>query len=257
MLVDTHAHLYVSEFESDRELMLNRARLAGVEKIVLPNIDRESTAAMMALYAEHPQLCRPAIGLHPCSVEAGRWEDDLQEMRAMLEGEHPFVGIGETGLDLYWDKSTLNIQVAALEVQCSWALEFNLPIILHTREATQQCIDVVKPWAAKGMRGVFHCFSGTVEEAREVAEMGFYLGIGGVITFKKSNLPELVKQVPRELLVLETDAPYLAPVPHRGKRNETAYLSLIAECLGDHLLMGRKAVETLTEENARSLFDRL
>lgn len=237
--------------------MIERARLAGVEKIVLPNIDRDSTAAMMELHASHPQLCYPAIGLHPCSVEAGRWEEDLREMRAMLEGEHPFVGIGETGLDLYWDKSSLDIQIAALEMQCSWALELNMPIILHTREATRQCIDVVKPWAAKGMRGVFHCFSGTVEEAREVAEMGFYLGIGGVITFKKSNLPELVKHVPAELLVLETDAPYLAPVPHRGKRNETAYLSLVAECLGDHLLMGRKAVEALTTGNALRLFDRI
>ena len=257
MLVDTHAHLYVAEFESDRLLMIERARAVGVEKIVLPNIDRESTASMMELHAQFPSLCLPAIGLHPCSVEAGRWEQDLAEMKALLVADHPFVGIGETGLDLYWDQSTLDIQIAALEAQCAWALEFDLPIILHTREATRQCIDVVKPWAAKGMRGVFHCFSGTVEEAKEVAEMGFFLGIGGVVTFKKSNLPELVKQVPTELLVLETDSPYLAPVPYRGKRNESAYLSLIAETLGEHLLMGPKAIAAVTTANAQRLFKRL
>jgi TatD DNase family protein len=257
MLIDTHAHLYVAEFESDRLQMIERARAAGVEKIVLPNIDRESTASMMDLHAQFPSLCWPAIGLHPCSVEAGRWEQDLAEMKSLLVAGHPFVGIGETGLDLYWDQSTLDIQIAALEEQCRWALEFSLPIILHTREATRQCIDVVKPWAEKGMRGVFHCFSGSVEEAKEVAQMGFFLGIGGVVTFKKSNLPELVRQVPAELLLLETDAPYLAPVPYRGKRNESAYLSLVAEALGEHLLMGPKAVAALTTENAQRLFAKL
>ena len=255
-IIDTHAHLYSAEFDADRDAMISRAVKAGITKIVLPNIDSESIGGMMALAAQYPELCRPAMGLHPCHVLPERWETDLEACYQWLK-KHPFVAVGECGMDLYWDQSTKEIQAEALEVQCSWALEFGLPMIIHSRNATPECIAIVRPWAEKGVKGVFHCFSGTVEEAREITGMDWHLGIGGVVTFKKSDLGSILKQVDSKYLILETDAPYLAPVPYRGKRNESSYLAYVNETLGEHLLMGRKELAKLTTENAQRLFVKL
>jgi TatD DNase family protein len=255
-IIDTHAHLYSTEFDTDRDTMIDRAVKAGITKIVLPNIDSESIGGMMALVEQYPDLCRPAMGLHPCHVLPESWKADLELCYQWLI-KHPFVAVGECGMDLYWDQSTKEIQAEALEVQCSWALEFGLPMIIHSRNATPECIEIVRPWAEKGVKGVFHCFSGTVEEAREITGMDWFLGIGGVITFKKSDLGSILKQVDSTYLILETDAPYLAPVPYRGKRNESSYLAYVNETLGEHLLMGRKEIAKLTTENARRLFVKL
>lgn len=255
-IIDTHAHLYSAEFDADRDAMIGRAVKAGITKIVLPNIDSESIAGMMALAEQYPELCRPAMGLHPCHVFPERWKSDLELCYQWLK-KYPFVAVGECGMDLYWDQSTKEIQAEALEVQCSWALEFGLPMIIHSRNATPECIAIVRPWAEKGVKGVFHCFSGTVQEAQEITGMDWHLGIGGVVTFKKSDLGSILKQVDSRYLILETDAPYLAPVPYRGKRNESSYLAYVNETLGEHLLMGRKELAKLTTENARRLFVKL
>jgi TatD DNase family protein len=255
-IIDTHAHLYSAEFDVDRDAMIERAVKAGLTKIVMPNIDSESIEGMMALTEKYPELCRPSMGLHPCSVQTETWKADLDLCYSWLK-RHPFVAIGECGMDLYWDQSTKEIQAEALEVQCSWALEFELPMIIHSRNATPECIDIIKPWAEKGVIGVFHCFSGTLEEALQITSMGWYLGIGGVITFKKSDLGSICKQVDAKYLLLETDAPYLAPVPYRGKRNESSYLAYVNETLGEHLLAGRREIAKITTENAKRLFSRL
>ena len=255
-IIDTHAHLYSAEFDADRDAMIERAVKSGLTKIVLPNIDSESIGGMMALAEKYPDLCRPAMGLHPCHVLADSWKAELELCYNWLQ-KHPFVAIGECGMDLYWDQSTKVIQAEALEIQCTWAEEFNLPMVIHSRNATPECIEIVRPWAEKGVLGVFHCFSGTVEEAKQITEMGWYLGIGGVITFKKSDLGSIVKQVDSKYLILETDAPYLAPVPYRGKRNESSYLAYVNETLGEHLLAGRKDIAKTTTENARRLFKNL
>jgi len=255
-IIDTHAHLYSAEFDSDRDAMIERAVKAGLTKIVMPNIDSESIDGMMALTEKYPELCRPSMGLHPCSVQPETWKAELDLCYSWLK-KHPFVAIGECGMDLYWDQSTKEIQAEALEIQCSWALEFDLPMIIHSRNATPECIEIIRPWAKKGVLGVFHCFSGTLEEAMEITAMGWYLGIGGVITFKKSDLGIVAKQVDAKYLLLETDAPYLAPVPYRGKRNESSYLAYVNETLGEHLLAGRRKIAKTTTENAKRLFSGL
>jgi TatD DNase family protein len=255
-IIDTHAHLYSAEFDSDRDAMIERAVKAGLTKIVMPNIDSESIEGMMALTEKYPELCRPSMGLHPCSVQPETWEAELDLCYSWLK-KHPFVAIGECGMDLYWDQSTKEIQAEALDIQCSWALEFDLPMIIHSRNATPECIEIIRPWAKKGVLGVFHCFSGTLEEAMEITAMGWYLGIGGVITFKKSDLGSVAKQVDAKYLLLETDAPYLAPVPYRGKRNESSYLAYVNETLGEHLLAGRREIAKTTTENAKRLFSGL
>lgn len=252
-IIDTHAHLYSAEFDADRDAMIERAIKAGLTKIVLPNIDSESIGGMMALAEKYPDLCHPAMGLHPCHVLPDSWNAELALCYDWLK-KYPFVAIGECGMDLYWDQSTKAIQAEALEIQCAWAEEFKLPMVIHSRNATEECIEIVRPWADKDVQGVFHCFSGTVEEAKQITEMGWYLGIGGVITFKKSDLGSIVKQVDPRYLILETDAPYLAPVPYRGKRNESSYLAYVNETLGEHLLVGRKEIAKITTENARRLF---
>lgn len=254
MLIDTHAHVYATEFEPDRDAMRERALRAGVSRIVLPNIDEESVAPMMELVRAHPEFYAPAMGLHPCSVQAETYEQILDSLKKHLQPNHPFVAIGETGLDLFWDKSTLDIQIKALEIQCEWALEHDLPIIIHSRDATTACTDVLEPFIHRGLRGVFHCFSGSVAEAQRIVDLGFYLGIGGVITFKKTNLHEIVNAVPTASLLLETDAPYLAPVPYRGKRNESSYLAYVLDALSQSLMLGKKEVSEITTQNAKRLF---
>ena len=251
--IDTHAHLYSVEFDQDREAIISRAREHGIETIILPAIDSETFDAMMELQYRHPDLCLAANGLHPCSVKPDTLEHELRFCEAQFRSQN-FIALGECGIDLFWDVSTLELQKEALNIQCGWAVERNLPIIIHSRNATAECIEVLKPFISKGLNGVFHCFSGTMEEAATILEMGFYLGIGGVLTFKKSELPNIVKQTGLDRIVLETDAPYLAPVPFRGKRNESAYLRFIADELSSIFMLGSREIAEKTTQNAKTLF---
>lgn len=251
--IDTHAHVYSAEFDTDRAAVIARARQEGIEKIILPAIDSETFDSMMELQRQHPDLCLASNGLHPCSVKAESMEAELRFCEEKMN-THAFVAIGECGIDLYWDQSTFDLQVEALKIQCGWAVEKKLPIIIHSRNATAECIDVLKPFAAKGLTGVFHCFSGSIDEAVEIIEMGFYLGIGGVLTFKKSELPAVVKQTGLDKLILETDSPYLAPVPYRGKRNESSYLRHIADEMSNIFMLGSHEIAEITSQNAKSLF---
>jgi TatD DNase family protein len=255
-LSDTHTHLYLPEFDNDRNAMIHRAFEAGVTEIYLPNVDSETISPLHALVDTYPQNCFPMMGLHPCSVKSESMENELALVKHWLD-TRDYVAVGEIGLDLYWDKTTLDIQIEALKRQCEWAIEKELPVVLHCRESTAESIDVIRPFAERGLKGVFHCFSGTLEEAKMAIEMDFFLGIGGVLTFKKSGLAEIVSQIPLEYLVLETDAPYLAPVPFRGKRNESAYIRNILEALSDIRRIGKNELAEITTTNARRLFKRL
>jgi len=250
---DTHAHLYSRKFDSDRPDMIRRAVAAGVTRMYLPNIDAESIAGMLALEASFPEHCFAMMGLHPCSVQPDTYEQELALVEKWL-GDRRWAGIGETGIDLYWDKTTLGIQQAAFARQCEWAKELDLPIIIHSREANREALEVVKSAQDGRLRGIFHCFSGTLEEAQEMIGLGFMLGVGGTITYPKSTLPEVLRQVPLEHIVLETDAPYLPPVPHRGKRNESAFIRHVADMLSESKVLPLAQIARETTANAQRMF---
>ena len=252
VLIDSHTHIYLPEFDADRAAMIDRAVALGVAKLLLPAIDSETHAKQLQVEMEYPDRCISMMGLHPCSAK----EDvskELQLVRQYLEAR-PFVAIGEIGLDLHWDKTFLDQQYQAFETQIQWALEFDLPIVIHSREATERCIEVVQKHQQGALRGVFHCYSGSVESARKIIDLGFYLGIGGVVTYKNAGLPALLAQLSLDHLLLETDAPYLTPVPHRGKRNEPAYLKLVAEKIAEAKFCSVKEVAEKTTANTRALF---
>ncbi|RYY83438.1 MAG: TatD family deoxyribonuclease [Chitinophagaceae bacterium] len=248
-LIDTHAHLYLPEFRERWPDLLERARVAGVGEILLPAIDSETHGAVLELEAAHPE-CRAMMGLHPCSV-GENFQEELEMVRRYFE-ERRFVAVGEIGLDFYWDKTFTEQQYEAFHQQIALALEYGVPIAVHSRAATAEAIEVVRQYP--GLRGVFHCFGGTIEEAETLIGLGFYLGIGGVLTFKNAGLDKVVAATGLDRLVLETDAPYLAPVPFRGKRNEPSYLRPIAEKLAE--VTGKTLLEVAeaTTANARALF---
>lgn len=251
-LVDTHTHLYTEEFDEDRELAIIRARESGVDRLFMPNIDDTTIEAMISLCESHDN-CYPLIGLHPTSVDAD-WKKRLTIIRQWLDSTHKFYGIGEVGLDLYWDKTFRNEQMQALDTQIQWALEKDLPLIIHCRNAFTELMTVFEPYRNTNLRGIFHCFSGT-EEARQLLEYSkFMLGINGVVTFKRSILNETLKTIPLNRIVLETDSPYLAPVPYRGKRNESAYLIKVAEKLAEIYDIPIESVAYQTTENALKVF---
>jgi TatD DNase family protein len=252
-LIDTHAHLYSRKFEQDRHEMVRRAFAAGVEWICLPNIDAESVEPMLELEAAFPDRCAAAMGLHPCSVQPDAWEQELANVERLL-GTRAWAGIGETGIDLYWDKTTLPLQQIAFARHIEWAKDLNLPLIVHSRESNRECLDLVRAGQDGRLRGIFHCFSGTLDEALEMIDLGFMLGVGGTITYPKSTLPDVLKQVPLESIVLETDAPYLPPVPHRGKRNESAFIRHVADMLSEIRVQPTAAIARITTENARKIF---
>lgn len=239
-IIDTHSHLFVDEFGEDRAEVMNRALEAGITRIIMPNIDAASIAPMLQVCAEYPSLCFPTIGLHPTEVK-GDFREVLATMKTLLDesvrgdATHvPFVGIGEVGLDFYWDTTYKAEQMSALEEQIAWALEYDLPIIIHSREAFTELHSLFMHYKETPLRGVFHSFTGTAEEAHALLEFpGFVLGINGVATFKKSTLPEVLREIPLTRLVVETDSPYLAPTPFRGKRNESAYVSRVMEKLSE------------------------
>jgi TatD DNase family protein len=253
--IDTHSHIYLPEFDGDRKETVHRAIAAGVEKIYLPNVDSETIASLLQLAADFPDVCIPMMGLHPCSVKPETYQAELQIVKQLLF-QKKYAGVGEIGLDLYWDKSTFNIQVEALETQCAWALELNLPVIIHSRNSTQEAINVISSFAKQGLKGVFHCFSGTKDEAQQIVEMDFMLGIGGIITYKKSDLHECIAGISNEFLVLETDAPYLSPVPYRGKRNEPSYIPHVLSTLAQYRNISEEKLAIITTDNARKLFSK-
>jgi TatD DNase family protein len=252
MLIDTHTHLYSDQFLEDRGEMIQRALDVGVEKMLLPNIDTSSIAGMMDLEQKYPGCCFPMMGLHPCSVGAN-YEEELTQMRLWLEKRN-FLAVGEIGIDLYWDKTFVEEQKDAFLRQTNWALEFDIPIVIHSRESIDMILDLLEPIATSKLKGVFHCFTGTLLQAERIMNLGFYMGIGGVLTFKNSGLDKVVKDLPIDRLLLETDAPYLAPTPHRGKRNESSYLRLVAEKLSEVKQTSILEIEKTTTENAQKLF---
>ena len=253
-LIDTHAHLYLKQFSADKPAVLERARLAGVSRVYLPAIDSETHDDLLAFEAAHPGYCFAMMGLHPCSVGEG-YRQELDEVERRLRAR-PFAAVGEIGLDHYWDKTYAGQQREAFALQMEWALELGLPVVIHTRNAMQETIDLVKPFSARGLRGIFHCFSGSYESAVQITSMGFYLGIGGVVTYPKAGLAEVLQHIAMEHLVLETDAPYLAPVPFRGKRNETGYLVHIVKRLAEISKTDEASVAAITTANAEKIFGR-
>ncbi len=250
--IDTHTHLYEEQLNTDEKEMIQRAIDAGVHKMYMPNCDSTTIEGMMRIAAAWPQHCLPMMGLHPVYVK-DNYEAELAIVKQWLEKEK-FAAIGEIGLDYYWDKAHVAQQKQAFEQQIDWALQYNLPIVIHSRESTQDCIDIVRSKQNGNLKGIFHCFSGTIEEARQVVALGLCLGIGGVVTFKKSTLPDIIKEIGLQHIVLETDAPYLAPMPYRGKRNESSYIPLIAAKIADVLAVDVAVVAQATTATAAQLF---
>lgn len=250
-MIDTHAHLYLDAFDEDRPAMIERCRAAGVTEVWLPGIDADSLPAMEALQRAYPGYFRLFAGLHPCDVKQG-FQAQLERIEAALETGH-YIGIGEIGLDLYWDKTYLNEQLEALRTQLDWAVERRLPVILHVRDAFEAIMPVIRRYYGSGLKGIFHSYAGSLEEALELTENGFLLGINGSITFKRSQQATFLHQLPLASLVLETDAPFLAPVPHRGKRNEPAYLPLVAKCIANAHAVPVETVATTCRDNAKRL----
>jgi TatD DNase family protein len=247
--IDTHAHLYLPEFDAERDLVIQRALEKGVQRILMPAIDRVTHPLMLATEAQWP-CCTAMIGLHPCSVKED-YNEELEVVKSFLK-ERSFIAVGEIGLDFYWSTSFLQQQYEAFEMQIQWAKQHDLPVVVHSRNAIDECIDVLSHHP--GLRGVFHCFTGNRAQAERIFELGFYIGIGGVVTYKNAGLDAVVAAIRLEAVVLETDAPYLAPLPYRGKRNESSYLPLIAEKLA--LVTGHTIAEVaaITTQNAGKLF---
>ena len=252
-LIDTHCHLYSDVFNEDREEAIANAKRMGVDRILLPNVDLQTVAGMHELVENHPGVCYPMMGLHPCDVKSD-YETEIAQLFSFFD-THTYCAVGEIGIDLYWDKTTQDIQEKAFLMQVEFALSKSLPIAIHSRNATHRIIEMLKPYKSKGLTGVFHCFSESVELADEILKLGgFKLGIGGVLTYKNAGLPEVLKQIDLQHIILETDSPYLPPVPHRGKRNEPAYIRLVAEKLADVKGVSLREVADITTANAEQLF---
>jgi TatD DNase family protein len=252
ILIDTHAHIYLEQFGEDLEAVLDRAKKASVDKIYMPNIDGGSIKGMLAVEERYPELCSAMIGLHPCSVG----ENLDREIRVMDEwlSKHKFTGIGETGTDLYWDKTFYERQVESLEIHIGWAKEFRMPIVLHSRDSLDQTLEIIEKNHDARLRGIFHCFTGNRDQAHRIMDLGFLLGIGGVLTFKNANLDKMLENLSLSHLVLETDSPYLAPVPHRGKRNEPGFLPYTAHKLAEVFGKNINEIARITTENAEKIF---
>ena len=250
-IIDTHCHLYLDEFKNDIDAVFERARQKGVEKFYLPAIDSEVTAQMLALEEKYP-VCSAMMGLHPCSVKAN-FKDELKLAEQWLN-ERSFAAVGEIGLDFYWDTTFASEQYEAFRIQMQWALERRLPIVIHTRNAMNEAIETVRPFAEKGLGGIFHCFSGNDEQAWKIIDMNFLLGIGGVVTYKNSGLQPVIEKVSLDHIVLETDAPYLTPVPFRGKRNESSYLEFVVAKIAEIKKVSEEEVANATTRNAEKIF---
>lgn len=252
-IIDTHTHLYAKQFDADRTEMIERAIASGIERFYLPNIDSESIEGMLKLEQQYPNRCFPMMGLHPCSVKEN-YKEELTIVEKWLE-KRPFVAVGEIGIDLYWDKTFFEEQKDAFRTQIKWAKNLNIPIIIHARNALDVIIEIVAEEKDDRLNGIFHCFSGTLEQAKRIMDLGFYMGLGGVLTFKNGGLDKIAVDIPMDYIVLETDAPYLAPKPKRGKRNESAYTLYVAEKLADIKAISLEKVAEQTTINANKVFN--
>jgi TatD DNase family protein len=251
-LIDTHCHIYSEEFDLDRTAMLKRAQDEGITKMLMPAIDASTHEQMLELESAFPLSCKSMMGLHPCSVKEN-YEGELKILEQWLE-KRPFVAIGETGLDFYWDLSFTKEQYVSFERHVEWALKYDVPVVIHSRNSLDECIEIINRNQKGNLKGVFHCFSGSLEQARKIVDLNFHLGIGGVLTFKKSGLDSVVEQINLKHIVLETDAPYLAPVPFRGKRNECSYIRYTAQKLSDIMHVPINEIAAITTANAEKLF---
>lgn len=251
--IDTHTHLYLPEFDDDRDEAVSRAVERGVGYLLLPNIDSGSIGPMLESCSKYPGICYPMLGIHPTSVKAD-WNLQLGILDEWI-GREPFVAIGEIGIDLYWDKTYLEEQVAAFRYQLEFALDKGLPAVIHCRDSFPEVFRVLDEFRGSGLKGVFHAFSGTAEQAERAIEAGFMIGIGGIVTFRNAGLDMVVKKLGAGMLVLETDSPYLAPAPNRGKRNESSYIPLIAARIAEITGNTIGDIAEITSRNAESLFN--
>jgi len=252
--IDTHSHLYAKEFDSDRHDVVQKAIESGVEKILLPNISSKYTNRMLSLCQNFPNNCFPMMGLHPCDVNLENYETEIKHVKKELL-TNKYIAVGEIGIDLHWDKSTLEIQKKAFSKQILLAKEYNLPIVIHVRNSFEETIKIVEKYNDDKLSGVFHCFTGNINEAnRIICLKNFYIGVGGVLTFKNSNLDETISKIDDKHLLLETDSPYLTPVPYRGTRNESKHIIEIAKKLGEIKNISLEKVSRFTNDNANRLF---
>lgn len=252
-MIDTHAHLYLSQFDNDREDVVNNAAGSGVAKILLPAIDKSSFVKMMSCVSAFPGKCYPMIGLHPVSVNKS-YREEIEFISEKIQ-QHSFLAVGECGIDMYWDTTYIKEQEHALRLQIELSLKHSLPLVLHSRKSLGMLIEIIREYKSEGLKGVFHCFPGNIMEAETVTqELGFYLGIGGVVTYKNSAMAEVVKEIPLEHILLETDSPYLSPEPCRGKRNECGNLNFISKKIASLKNIHTYEVERVTDNNAETLF---
>lgn len=250
--IDTHTHLYDEQFADELDAMIQRAVDARVEELYMPNCDSTTIAGMLEIENKWKDHCFPMIGLHPVYVKEN-YKEELDIVKGWLQ-KRTFYAVGEIGLDKYWDLTFLEQQKEAFALQIDWALEYKIPIVIHSRESTQECIDIVRAKQNGELKGIFHCFSGTLDEAQQIVELGLLLGIGGVVTYKKSTLPDIIQAIDLKHIVLETDSPYLAPVPYRGKRNESSYIPLIAQKVAEIKGIPVEEVAAVTSANAEKNF---
>lgn len=252
--IDTHTHLFASEFDNDIDIVIKNALDNGISKMLLPNIDSTTTTKMLQLCDRHPNNCYPMIGLHPCSVKKDNLEKEISHVEQMLS-QNKFIAVGEIGLDLYWDKSTLDLQKIAFESQIEIAKKYQLPIVIHVRDSFDEAIEIVERLNDYNLSGVFHCFTGNLEEAQRIINLNnFYLGIGGVVTFKNGGINKIINQVSLDRIILETDSPYLSPTPFRGTRNESKYLLNIAHKMAELYNIDIEDIAKKTTKNAIDLF---
>ena len=252
--IDTHTHLFASEFKDDIDIVVKNAINSGVSKMLLPNIDSSTTNNMIQLCNKYPQHCFPMIGLHPCSVKKDNIEKEILHVEEMLT-KNNFIAIGEIGLDLYWDTSNLSYQKVAFESQIKLAKKYQLPIVIHVRDSFNEAIEIVEKLNNENLSGVFHCFTGNIQEAERIINLeNFYLGIGGVVTFKNGGINKIINQISLDNIILETDSPYLTPTPFRGKRNESKYLVNIAQKMSEIYEIDINEIANKTSSNAINLF---
>ena len=252
-LIDTHAHLYLEQFDNDLDEIMTRAAESEVERILLPNIDSSTTQRLWKTIDAYPTRCFPMMGIHPCSVNE-TIESELKHIESEL-GTGKYIAVGEIGIDLYWDKTFIKEQIAAFELQMEWAKELKLPVAIHCRDSFDEIFASVEKVQDGSLTGVLHCFTGNAEQANRTIELGLHIGLGGVLTFKNSGVDKAVQDVPLDWIVLETDAPYLAPTPFRGKRNESSYTKLVAEKLADVKQLPVEEIAKATTANAERLFN--
>lgn len=252
ILTDTHSHLYDKKFAEDQQEVIQRAFEEGVERIFLPNVDQYTVKGMLEIVEKHPTKCFPMMGLHPCHVKEG-FKEELAVLKTHLDNGN-YYAVGEIGMDLYWDKSFIEEQKQAFRTQIHWAKEKELPIVIHCRDAFEEIFEVLESERDDKLRGIFHCFTGDIHQAKRAIDLNFYIGLGGVLTFKKSGLDKVAKEIDLKHLVLETDSPYLAPSPKRGKRNESSYLVHIAQKLADIHQTSLEEIAAITTHNSKKIF---